>query len=442
VATAQAKGIGWLVALVVLAGVGSGLWYAHAHGHLAPAEAWVRHLASKGLAKSDHGGMDMNMPGMDMGSMTGGQSATPSKVPGHVELTVAPEVQQRIGVKFGRVQKAPLRMSVRTVGILQPDETKVARVHLRTEGWVAKLFVNFTGQKVKKGDPLLSIYSPEFLTTQQEYLNARQGQREGSELTDQSALAQLARQRLELWGVSLQELEELDKSRKPQTNLILRSPLTGIVLEKKAFEAIRVTPQDELYVVADLSTIWVQAKVYEYELPHVELGQPATVTLPALPEKMLTGKVVFLQPTVEEKTRTIQVRVELPNQDGLLRPGMFANVEIQHTMGDGLLVPTSAVIRTGERDIAFHVISSDRFMPVEVKIGSFQFGDRFQILEGLKAGDKVVTSANFLIDSESRLRVGGTGGMPGMPGMEMGKMKGNKKGMEGMEGMDHDKMKH
>jgi Cu(I)/Ag(I) efflux system membrane fusion protein len=447
-ATAQAKWIGWLVALVVLAAVGSGLWYAHAHGHLAPAEAWVHHLVSKGGAgKPDSGGMDMNMPGMNMGTMAASEKASP--VPGHAEVNIPYEVQQQIGVTFGRVEMAPLRMSVRTVGILQPDETKVARIHLRTEGWVAKLFVNFTGQQVKKGDPLLSIYSPEFLTTQQEYLNARQGQRSGSELTDQSSLAQLARQRLELWGVSRQELEELDKSRKPQTNLILRSPLTGIVLEKKAFEAIRVTPQDELYVVADLSTIWVQAKVYEYELPHVELGQPATVTLPALPEKKLTGKVVFLQPTVEEKTRTIQVRVELPNKDGLLRPGMFANVEIQHTMGEGLLVPTSAVIRTGERDIAFHVMSSERFMPVEVKIGSFQFGDRFQILEGLKAGDKVVTSANFLIDSESRLRVGGMGGMPGMPGMDMGEMKGkDQKGdmkmdhKKGMEGMDHDKMKH
>src|SRR5207245_83708 len=221
-------------------------------------------------------GMDMNMPGMNMPGMNMGTMASSEKassVPGHAEVNIPYEVQQQIGVTFGRVEMTPLRMSIRTVGILQPDETKVARVHLRTEGWVATLCVNFTGQQVKKGDPLLSIYSPDFLTTQQEYLNARQGQRSGSELADQSSLAQLARQRLELWGVSRQELEELDTSRKPKTNLILRSPLTGIVLEKKAFEAMRVTPQDELYVVADLSTIWVQAKVYEYELPHVELGQ-------------------------------------------------------------------------------------------------------------------------------------------------------------------------
>jgi Cu(I)/Ag(I) efflux system membrane fusion protein len=200
-----------------------------------------------------------------------------------------------------------------------------------------------------------------------------------------------------------------------------------------------------LYVLADLSTVWVQAKVYEYELPHVELGQPATVTLAALPEQKLTGKVVFVQPTVEETTRTVQVRVELPNDKGLLKPGMFANVEIQHTMGEGLLVPTSAVIRTGERDIVYRMGPQGKFEPIEVKISSFKFGDRFQILEGLKAGDKVVTSANFLIDSESRLRIGG--GM--MPGMDMGEMKGkDQKGdmkmdhKKSMEGMDHGKMKN
>jgi Cu(I)/Ag(I) efflux system membrane fusion protein len=420
--------------MVVLLGVG--VWYGYSRGWVSSAYDQVaRHFEWKGRKTDQSDGMGaMNMPGMGM-NMGDMKTGSPSSVPGHADVTIPSEIQQRIGVTIGQVVRAPLRMSVRTVGIIQPDESRVARVHLRTEGWVAKLFVNFTGQNVQKGDPLLSIYSPEFLTTQQEYLNARQAG--GGQIPDQASLAALARERLELWGVSPRELEEMDKSRRPITNLILRSPLTGIVLEKRAFEAMRVTPQDELYVVADLSTVWVQAKVYEYELPHVELGQPATVTLPALPDQKLTGKVVFIQPTVEEKTRTVQVRVELPNEKGMLKPGMFANVEIQHTMGDGLLVPTSAVIRTGERDIAYHVMSRDRFMPVKVKISSFTFGDRFHILEGLKAGDQVVTSANFLIDSESRLRVGGMGGMPGMPGMEMGEMEGKsqekKNGMEGMK---------
>lgn len=359
------------------------------------------------------------------------ESDATSPIPGHAAITIPAEIQQRIGVTTGPVERAPLRMSVRTVGIVRPDETKVARVHLKTEGWAEKLFVNFTGQKVKKGDPLLAIYSPQFLTTQQEYLNVRQ--------SGQKSLAELARQRLELWDVPAEAMDELDKNGKPQRTLTLTSPLTGTVLENNVRQKEHVTPDKELYVLADLSTVWVQAKVYEYELPHVELGQPAMVTLPALPERQFTGKVVFVQPTVEEATRTVQVRVELSNKKGLLKPGMFANVAIQHTMGDGLLVPTSAVIRTGEQDIVYRVEAQGRFVPVEVKIAAFKYGDRFHVLEGLEAGNTVATSANFLIDSESRLRVGG-GMMPGMPGMEMGDMKGmNHSQMKNHSGPEKDK---
>ena len=359
-------------------------------------------------------GMQMNMPGMKMS-----QSAESGKASGHAEVTIPGEVQQRIGVTIGQVEESPLRMSVRTVGIVEPDETRVAHIHLKTEGWVEKVLVSYTGQQVKKGDPLLAIYSPQFLATQQEFLNVLQANR--------PADAQAARRRLELWDVPTDEIKELETSGKPSTYLTLRSPLTGTVLVKNAFAGQYVTPEKDLYVLADLSAVWVQAKVYEYELPHVELGQPAAITLAALPDRKLTGKVVFLQPTVDPKTRTVQVRVELPNKEGLLRPGMFANVVIEHSMGKGLLVPTSAVIRTGVRDIAYVVKSEGQFVPVEVKISPFRFAaaegsaGRFQVLEGLKAGERVVTSANFLIDSESRLRVGG---MMNMPGMEMGDMKG------------------
>jgi Cu(I)/Ag(I) efflux system membrane fusion protein len=412
---------GRLAVVAAVAIIGGGLWYAHGRGWLAPASDWLRQLASGhggGQPAGDMGGM--NMPGMDMG-MGGMAMGAPSQVPGHAEVMIAPGLAQRIGVTVGQVEKAPLRMSVRTVGIVRPDETKVARVHLKTEGWAEKLFVNFTGQRVRKGDPLLAIYSPEFVATQQNYLDARQGGRESD--------AVLALERLKLWDVPSEALEELKRTGKPRRALTLESPLPGTVLEENVREKDYVTPQKELYVIADLSTVWVQAKVYEYELPHVELGQPATVTTAALPGRELTGKVVFIQPTVEEPARTVQVRVELPNKGGLLKPGLFANVAIAHTMGEGLLVPASAVIRTGERDIAFRAESApgqeaDRFVPVEVKISPFRFVDRFQVLEGLTAGDKVVTAADFLIDSESRLRFGGMGGMPGMEGMDMGGMKG------------------
>lgn len=420
----------WVVGLAVAGAAlvaAAGFWYAHARGWLDPAYRWVRQLGG-GEAKSS-GGADM--PGMDMGSMGGGEEVAP----GRAAVTIPSELRQRIGVTTGRVERAPLTMSVRTVGIVRPDETRAARIHLRTEGWVESLSVNYTGQSVKKGDPLLSIYSPQFLTTQQEFLNARKA--------GQTDLAELSRQRLELWGVPAAVIDEVARAGKPRRNLTLASPLSGTVLEKDVLEKEYVTPQKQLYVIADLSTVWVQAKVYEYELPHVELGMPAAVTLPALPGKKLAGKVVFVEPTVEEKTRTARVRVELPNPDGALKPGMFAHIEIQHAMGDGLLVPATAVIRTGERDVVFRVEAEGRFLPAVVKVSPVRFGDKFHVLEGLKEGERVVTSANFLIDSESRLRLGG--GMMNMPGMDMGDMKGmdmKGPGKDGMKGMDHSKMKH
>jgi Cu(I)/Ag(I) efflux system membrane fusion protein len=215
-------------------------------------------------------------------------------------------------------------------------------------------------------------------------------------------------------------LSRLEKTGKTLTALTLRSPISGTVLEKKAFEGQYVAPQDELYLVADLSTVWVQAKIYEYELPHIERNMTVAVTLPAFPDRELVGKIAFIDPTVEEPSRTVGVRIELPNDQNQLKPGMFANILIRHQMGQGLTVPSSAVIRTGRRDIAYRAEGQDRFVPVLVVISPFQFEDRFQVLQGLQAGDMVVTSANFLIDSESRLRAGASGmaGMPGMEGMQ------------------------
>lgn len=430
----SSKRTAWAAVIVGALVLSAGLWYAQHRGWLAHALAWVKQPTS-GHEKSQ-GGTGMNMPGMDMSGMGGNQPAKSSGVPGLAAVQIAPELQQRLGVTTGEVRKEHLRMSVHTVGIVRPNEKRLARVHIRTEGWIRDLFVNFTGEKVEKGGKLLSIYSPQFVTTQQEYLNAVQGRDE--------SLAELARKRLELWDVPDEEIKELRRAGKPKTYLTLRSPIAGTVLKKNAFEDQYVTSATELYVVANLSTVWVQAKVYEYELPHVELGRQATVSLPALPDRQLTGEVVFIEPTVEEPARTVQVRVELPNRDGRLKPGMFAHITIEHPMGDGLLVPASAVIRTGNRDYAFRAETDHRFVPVEVTISPYQFSERFHILSGLKAGDCVVTSANFLVDSESRLRFGGMEGMAGMGGMKMGGMKEKemKQDKGGMEGMDHGKMKH
>ena len=436
----RSKWFGWLVLAVAIIALGTGLWF----GGMRYAHWQMEKMP----------GMDMKeMPGMQMGKEAEKQADSSAKVTGYMDVTLSPEMQQKIGVTIGTVEKGPLKMSVRTVGIVQANETLVKHVNLKTSGWVEELFVNFTGQAVEKGAPLLSIYSPDFLTTQQDYLTSRRAQGSRGLQESQQLMTDSAVRRLELLDVPPDEIDALAKSGTPQKSLTLRSPITGIVLEKSAFEGMHVTPEQELYVVGDLSSVWVQAKVYEYELPHLELGHPVKVTLPALPEKEITGKVDFIEPTLEEQTRTVRVRVELENPQGSLKPGMFAHLEIMHTMGDGLLIPTTAVLRSGERDIVFRVEKSDergeRFVPEDVKIDTVKFGDNFHVLEGLEAGDRVVTSANFLIDSESRLRAGGGGmaGMPGMemgmPGMEMGDKKG-KKGMKGMDmkAMDHSKMKH
>lgn len=332
-------------------------------------------------------------------------TTNPGNVPERAPVSVSGELQQRIGVRIGRVEKGPLEMSVDAVGIVRPDQTRIARVNIKTEGWVDRLFVNFVGQTVRQGDPLLSIYSPQFVSTQQELLTAlRTEQIAGQTVSRMPSLADAARRRLELWDVPAAEIDQLQKTGVAQKDLVLRSPISGTVLEQNVYEKQYVTPEKELYVIGDLSTVWVQAQVYEYEIPHVELGRPATVTLSSLPDRRFTGRVVFIQPTVDEATRTVQVRIELPNSEGIFKPGMFAQISIQHPMGDGLLVPTSAVLQTGEHAIVYRVEQGNRFIPTAVKISPIQFGDSFEVLEGLKEGEAVVTSANFLIDSESRIQ--------------------------------------
>jgi Cu(I)/Ag(I) efflux system membrane fusion protein len=343
-------------------------------------------------------------------------ASAPAEFRGAVSVPVA--VQQRIGVTLGEATHTPLRMRVSTVGIVRPDETRLAHVHLKTEGWVTKLHVDFTGQKVRAGEPLLTIYSPAFFTAQREFLSAL-AVAKASPSPDQQIVLDAARRRLELWDVPKEEIESLESSGNAAAELTLRSPIGGTVLEKKVFAGMYVTPQDELYLVADLSAVWVQAKVYEYELPHIEVGMPATVTLPALPQRRLEGKVAFIDPTVDEATRTVQVRIELPNEQGELRPGMFANAVIEHEMGHGLTVPETAVIRTGERAVAFVAAGTGRFVPVEIVVSPISFEGRLHVLSGLDHGQTVVTSANFLIDSESRLRGEPTGAGEQAPSPQM-----------------------
>jgi Cu(I)/Ag(I) efflux system membrane fusion protein len=259
------------------------------------------------------------------------------------------------------------------------------------------------GQSVQKDDPLLDIYSPDLLNTQEEYLIALASLEARPGDDSQKRLVEAARRRLELWGVPPDEIHKLQKTKKARDTLTLRAPISGRVLERNVLEGSYVEPALELYRIADLSVVWLQARIYEFELPHIELGQPVEVMLPSQPGKVFTGRVSFVEPVLQEMTRTVKVRVEIPNAANLFKPGMYADLEIGHDMGEGLLIPESAVLRTGERAIVFRALPEGRFEPVDVKLGA-RFGERFEILAGLAAGDEVVTSGNFLIDSDSRLK--------------------------------------
>ena len=401
-----------LVLFAVGIAVGVGIAAAHFTGRLTPLYhklglhslhgASDQSEAGQPMLSGEHAGHGgMSMPGMNMSP---GSSGEPSKIPGYSIVPISPERQQRIGVRTGTVKKDRLLMSIRAVGIIEPDQTRLARVNIRISGWATKVYVNFVGQNVKKGDPLLDIYSPDLLATQEEYLNALE--------RSQKSLAALVRRRLELWGVPADEVRELEKTRKPREALTLRSPISGRVLERKVLAGARVEPETELYRIADLSVVWLQAKIYEYELPHIEIGQPVRIILASQPEKEIKGKVSFVEPVLQETTRTVNVRVPIDNPKDQFKPGMYADLVIEHHMGEGLLVPESAVLRTGVRNLAFRVLPGNRFEPVEIKLGPYQFNERFQVLAGLSEGDEIVTSAGFLIDAESRLK-SATGAMSG-----------------------------
>jgi Cu(I)/Ag(I) efflux system membrane fusion protein len=338
-----------------------------------------------------HGGMSMPKGGGE-----------PSTIPGYTIVQITPDRQQLIGVRTGKVERARLLMSIRPVGIIEPDQTRLARIHTRVSGWITKVHVNFVGQDIKKGDPLLELYSPDLLQAQLDYLLAFDSWEK--EKTDgQRRLVDASRRRLELWGVPTDEIKELEKAKKARDTLLLRAPINGRVLERNVQEGSYVEPAADLYRIADLSVVWLQAKIYEYELPHVELGQHVTVTVQSLPDLIYHGKIAFIEPVLQEATRTVNVRVVIDNPKNLYKPGMYADLVIDHDMGEGLLVPEEALLRTGERTLVFRVLPENKFEPVEVTLGG-RFKDRYEIKAGLFQGDEIVASAGFLIDSESRLK--------------------------------------
>ena len=332
-------------------------------------------------------------------------------------VMISPERQQLIGVRTATVLEEDIVRRIRTVGRVDYDETRVAHIHTRVTGWIEQLHVDFTGKLVEAGQPLLEIYSPELVATQEEYLLALRAQESLGEspfeevaMTTRSLL-EATRRRLLLWDVTEAQIAALEERREPETRLALYSPIEGFVIHKNAYEGQHVGPDSELFTIADLSTVWIMADVYESDLPLVREGQQAMISLSYQPGRTYVGVVDYIYPYLAGETRTATVRLVLSNTEAQLKPDMYANVEISSQLGRSLVVPEDAVIDTGERQVVFIVLPGGHFLAREVRVGA-RFDDLLQIVEGLEAGETVVSGAAFLIDSESKLR-SAVGGMAG-----------------------------
>jgi Cu(I)/Ag(I) efflux system membrane fusion protein len=337
------------------------------------------------------------------------------------EITVPPDKQQLVGIRTIVVEVRPLAKRLRTVGIVTYDETKIAQVFTKVDGWIDRLFVNSTGALVKKNQPLFTLYSPDLVATQDEYLLALQVKERmaSSSLpeirTGSMSLLEAARHRLSLWDISDEQIDDLQKTRQAKKTLTIFSPISGFVTKKDAFQGMKVMPDKELYTIADLSTVWVNADIYESDLSQIRIGQRANIQLSYFPGRLFNGKVAWISPVLDEKTRTAKARLEFPNPEFTLKPEMYTNVEITIDAGKKLAVPDEAVLDSGLRKIVFLDKGDGRFAPAEVKLGG-KYDGFYEVLDGLSAGEKILASAGFLLDSESRL----SEAMGAMAGMDMG----------------------
>jgi|SRR5579859_2789771 len=324
-------------------------------------------------------------------------------------VKIPPQKQELIGVRTAIVQRETLVRKVRTTGEITADETRIAHVHVKINGFIEDVFVNSVGQLVKKGEPLFTLYSPDLVSTQEEYLIAKRGEKYlgGSQFAEVSqgaeSLLRSTRERLKLWDISDDQIKKLDETGEVSRTLTFYSPIRGFVMERKAFPQTAITPDMDLYSITDLSSIWVNADVYEYEVPFVKVGQTAVMQLSYYPGKSYTGKITYIYPTVDPVTRTVKVRIELPNPAFELKPQMFATVELNINYGNQVLIPQEAVMDSGDKQYVFVVHDGGVFEPRTIQMGAKLEG-KVAVLSGLKAGETIVTSGNFLIDSESRLK--------------------------------------
>ncbi|WLT30509.1 efflux RND transporter periplasmic adaptor subunit [Geothrix sp. PMB-07] len=351
--------------------------------------------------------------GMDLVPMEGGALAHPGEhgkegtgTDTHAAVVIDHERQQLIGLRTEKAVEGEVGGELRTVGRVVVDETRVRKVNVKVEGFVEKLFVDFVGKPVAKGQPLFSLYSPDFVSAQREFLLAQKTQKAlagGSLQGSGGELLEAARRRLQLWDVPQEALDRLEKTGEVQRALTLRSPISGVVTAKNVVEGARITSADIPLEITDLGHVWVQADIYEAELGRVKVGMPAELTVASSAGKTFKGRVAFIDPSMDPKTRTARARLEFANPHGELKPEMFGDVRLMAQGRKGLIVPLDAVLDAGTTKVVFVSLGEGRFEPRAVSTGT-GLGEKVEIRSGLRAGEEVVVRANFLVDSESRLK--------------------------------------
>ena len=319
-------------------------------------------------------------------------------------IKIDPTTIQNIGVRYETAQRRKLSKTIRTVGKVDYDERKLFYVNTKISGWIDKLFVDYTGKFVRKGEPLLEIYSPELVSAEEEYIIALKYKNADSTLSGEQELYRRAHRKLMYWDISHSQIQRLEETRQPEKTMALVAPATGVIVEKNVLQGGNIMAGTNLYKIADLSTVWVNAEVYEYEVPFIKVGQRAAVTLAYIPGKVITGRVSYIYPYLNPDTRTVRVRVEIPNPNFTLKPEMFATVELQSPVTvTAVAVPEQAVIHSGERNVVVLSRGDGRFESRDVKLGVLA-GGYYQVLDGVQEGEKIVVSSQFLLDSESNLK--------------------------------------
>ncbi|HYA79367.1 MAG TPA: efflux RND transporter periplasmic adaptor subunit [Methylocystis sp.] len=344
---------------------------------------------------------------------------TQASEPRLAPVTLSPQRMQSIGVKTGVVEGRAVNEDIRAVGNIEADETRLADVQIRFSGWVQRVFADATYKTARRGQPLFTIYSPDVTAAEQEYLVARelsaQGGHHAGGIHDAASLLEAATARLQRWQIPQREIARLKSSGKVSREIEIDSPVSGVIISRKAFPNTFVEPGAKLYEVADLSTVWVYAEVFQSDIGRIKVGDPASITVDAYPGETFPARVSFIWPRVDPMTRRARVRLEIPNPHTKLLLGMFVDVRITAPLGEQLAIPASGVFQSGARQIAFVDHGGGYFEPREIEVGA-RAGDDYIVLKGLEVGERIVTSANFLIDSESQLQAAMGSFAPPPPG--------------------------